>query len=62
MVMNRVKNGNISQAMRWGNAHPRCTQYISTKSTTHCPISFAQKCGFVLYIGEIKGNNFTIMY
>jgi hypothetical protein len=50
--MNKVKNEN---SKRWDkhtpNSYPTtCTQHIFNNTAHYCPISFAQKCGLVLYM------------
>jgi hypothetical protein len=49
MSMNKVKNENSTQTNRWDNIHPIAIHPI-TCTTHYCPISFAQKCGLVLYM------------
>ncbi len=50
--MNKVGNGNCTQAMRWSNTHPRCTHEQTCKmfpnSTVKCHISGVQKCALVV--------------
>jgi hypothetical protein len=41
--------------------HPRmCSQDILQFNTIMCPILFAQMCGHVLYIDELKGSPCTL--
>ncbi len=57
--MNKVRNGNSTQAMNGDNMHPLCSQECATKvfpnSTTHCLISLAQKCGLIDMIDGLVG-------
>jgi len=57
--MNKVRNGNPTQAMNGDNMHPLCSQECATKifpnSTTICLISLAQKCGLVHTINRFVG-------
>ncbi len=57
--MNKVRNGNSTQAMNGDNMHPLCSKKCAKKifpnSTTICLISLAQKCGLVLIVDRLVG-------
>jgi hypothetical protein len=59
MVTNKVRNGNSTQAMKWGNMNQICTQKCAPKiliiSPQFVPYHMINlRCGLVLYMGRLK--------
>jgi hypothetical protein len=43
LLMNKIKNGNSTQVIRWDNMYPICIQECAPKIFLKSTISFAQK-------------------